>query len=286
MLLNKPAFDLKTLVVPGSKSNKYKAERDLVGLSEDRVCLFKSEADVEETINLPSRVLRNYPRFTVHTNLQDAHLYLVKREFLANVLTDKTLTTVKGELIPQLVEQQFRSKKGNKELAMEVDPTDINDSHHSREITCYAAVADAVTLRVNNIPAYWEAFRLVKAGHLKVDTDTPQLHKQAQIHQNAQIKECSVGMNSVVSEKTNLSGSAVGAGCVIKEKVILTNSIIMDGVTINSGVNIKDSIICEGSCVEGGSSLAQCIVGKQFAVPASSSFSNQILLDADRMMQV
>jgi len=108
MLLNKPAFDLKTLVVPGSKSNKYKAERDLVGLSEDRVCLFKSEADVEETINLPSRVLRNYPRFTVHTNLQDAHLYLVKREFLANVLTDKTLTTVKGELIPQLVEQQFR----------------------------------------------------------------------------------------------------------------------------------------------------------------------------------
>ena len=57
-----------------------------------------------------------------------------------------------------------------------------------------------------------------------------------------QMKECSVGMNSVVSEKTNLSGSAVGAGCVIKEKVILTNSIIMDGVTINSGVNIKVSL--------------------------------------------
>ena len=64
------------------------------------------------------------------------------------------------------------------------------DKMWSREITCYAAVADAVTLRVNNIPAYWEAFRLVKAGDLKLDTDTPQLHKQAQIHPNAQVIHC------------------------------------------------------------------------------------------------
>ena len=64
------------------------------------------------------------------------------------------------------------------------------------------------------------------------------------------MKDCSVGMNTVVSEKTNLSGSTIGASCVVKEKVIITNSVIMDGVTINSGVNIKVSREIYISCIK------------------------------------
>ena len=53
-----------------------------------------------------------------------------------------------------------------------------------------------------------------------------------------------------------------------------------------TAVYVQDSILCEGSSVEPGCELSSCIVGKQYKVPASSSLSNQILLDADRMMHV
>ena len=40
------------------------SERDLIGLSGNNLCLFKSEADVEEEINISNRVLRQCPRYT------------------------------------------------------------------------------------------------------------------------------------------------------------------------------------------------------------------------------
>ena len=40
------------------------SERDLIGLSGNNLCLFKSEADVEEEINISNKVLRQCPRYT------------------------------------------------------------------------------------------------------------------------------------------------------------------------------------------------------------------------------
>lgn len=65
------------------------SERDLIGLSGNTLCLFKSEADIEDEINIPPRILRQNPRFTVHTNLEDAHLYIVKKWILDEILADK-----------------------------------------------------------------------------------------------------------------------------------------------------------------------------------------------------
>ena len=64
-------------------------ERDLIGLREERVCLFKAEADIEDEINIPARLLRNVPRFTCHTNLQDAHLYLINKWLLDECLSER-----------------------------------------------------------------------------------------------------------------------------------------------------------------------------------------------------
>jgi translation initiation factor eIF-2B subunit gamma len=76
--------------VPGSKSTKYKKERDLVGLANhQRLCLFKAEADVEDEIGIANRILRAVPRLTIHTNLQDAHLYLLKKWICDFVAKDK-----------------------------------------------------------------------------------------------------------------------------------------------------------------------------------------------------
>ncbi|XP_023330677.1 translation initiation factor eIF-2B subunit gamma [Eurytemora carolleeae] len=285
LLLNKPAFDLKSLTVPGSKSTKYKNERDLIGLSGNNLCLFKSEADVEEEINISNRVLRQCPRFTVHTNLQDSHLYIVNKETLDQVLQDKSVTAVKGEMIPKLVSLQFNTIKGSKEEKMEMDNDFHGEKQKQRSLKCYAAITEETTVRVNNVPSYWDGFRIVRSGFHE-NSELPVVHEQAKVHEKSQMKDCSVGAGSVVSEKTTLTGVSVGANCTIHEKVRISNCIIMDGVTIASGSNIKDCIVCEGASLEAGCDLSNCIVGRQHTVSAQSNLENQILLDSDRMMHV
>merc|ERR1712013_708588 len=54
----------------------------LIGLSGDQICLFTAEADVEETVRVRSKVLASHPRVTVHSGLQDCHLYIMKRWIL------------------------------------------------------------------------------------------------------------------------------------------------------------------------------------------------------------
>ena len=80
------------------------------------------------SLNLTTSFI-NIHRFTVHTNLQDSHLYIVNKETLDQVLQDKSLTAVKGEMIPKLVSLQFNTSKGSKEEKMEMD----NDLHGEKQ---------------------------------------------------------------------------------------------------------------------------------------------------------
>jgi len=289
LLLNKPGFHLESSLVPGSSTNKYKKERDIVGLRGDAVCLFKAEADIEDEINIPKRLLNRNPRFTCHTNLHDAHLYLIKKYILDDSLNDKSMSAMKGELISKLIDSQFKSSKLDKIDSMDVDAhahADSNTLTPDRSLSCFATVTQSATIRVNNIPSYWLANKLIKDGSLPVESDLPVAHQLAKIHEKSQMKDCTVGSKSVVSEKTSLNSCSVGSNCTIQEKVVISNCIIMDNVTIHSGVTIKDSIVCEGATLETGCELTNCIVGKQLTVNAQSCHSNQVLLDSDRMMHV
>ena len=68
----------------------------------------------------------------MHTNLQDSHLYIVKKPALDQMLQDKSLTVVKGEMIPKLVSLQFTASKGSREEKMELDNARQADQHKQR----------------------------------------------------------------------------------------------------------------------------------------------------------
>ena len=90
-LLARTAADMRGVAVPGDKkSNKYKAERDLVGLHGDHLCLFTAEADVEEEeVKIGGKMMRSVGSFTVHTNLIDAHLYVMKKWICDYIISDR-----------------------------------------------------------------------------------------------------------------------------------------------------------------------------------------------------
>lgn len=286
VLLNKSVSDLKSRITPGSKTSKFKLERDLIGLSSDgqSLCLFQAEADVEEKVHISGKLLHAQPRFTIHSNLQDTHLYIINRLTLDEHLTNKSMSTVKGELIPRMVATQFKNKS---KLSEDLPKERYSLENKEIRLRCHATVTDEPTLRVNNIPNYWQAFQLIKQNILVPSfSNHQQKEESANVHEKCHFDNSSFAAKSNVHGKTTLKCCAVGAGVVVNEKVKITNSILMDGVTVNSNVNITDCIVCEGAVISPGAEMSLCIVGAQCTVAEGKNVANQVLLDSDSMMQL
>lgn len=75
-----------------------------------RLLLFKSQADVEEKLEVSKRLLAAHPRFTLHTRIKDAHLYLFSQWVLYFLQSKPSIVSIQSELIPCLVSGQFKQK--------------------------------------------------------------------------------------------------------------------------------------------------------------------------------
>jgi translation initiation factor eIF-2B subunit gamma len=51
-----------------------------------------------------------FPRVRVHTDLQDAHLYIFKRWIIDMVVEKENITSISKDLIPLLVKCQYQKK--------------------------------------------------------------------------------------------------------------------------------------------------------------------------------
>jgi len=286
-LLSKPMFDVKTAVVPGAKSTKHKKERDLIGLQGDQLCLFTAEADVEEEVRISKKVLRSMGRVTVHSDIQDCHLYVMKKWVCDYMMHDKNISAIKGELLPILVNKQFSKLKPKSDnLNLDNEKKSILDflpdnknilTSHKTSYVCSAYLSSLPCLRVNTVPVYWEANKRTKGT---------MLHPQAKIGEKAQLNDCRVGMNCSVSDKTTLTGVCLGMGSRVEEKVRLSNCVVMDNVVIETGSNIEDSIICDNCIISGKSSVKLSILGRGQKTGEGAELTSQLVLDKDRMMEV
>jgi len=282
-------------------TTKFKKERDLIGLSGDQLCLFTAEADVEEEVAISNKVLRAHPRITIHTNMLDAHLYIMKKWVCDYIVSDRNISTIKGELLPILVKKQFSKTK---QLANESEQMDLNrdriklldfvpdnNSFHSESKSrydCYAyqSKETGICLRVNTVPSYWEANKANIHGGMLARANMLAISPKAEVGEKANLTNCKLGFNCSVSNKTTLSNVSLGAGCRVEEKVRIANCIIMDNVTIASGANIQDSIICDNCSVSGKVTVKASIVGRSQTLEEGAVHENQLLLDTDRMMEV
>ena len=91
------------VTAPGPKT-RHKPERDLVGLTEGgaRLSLLASEADFEEEVEMRLAVLRRHPRLLIRRDLLDAHAYLLAPGLLDFVEKSSALSSLKGEVVPQV----------------------------------------------------------------------------------------------------------------------------------------------------------------------------------------
>ncbi|KAI4891083.1 hypothetical protein NFI96_002685, partial [Prochilodus magdalenae] len=255
----------------------------------------------EETQGLRKNESR-HPKMHIKTGLLDAHLYCLKRSVVDFLVNDKSISSLRGELVPYLVRKQFAKasrrddehtdqnlKRKDASASLEIPSSskdeallqlacerscwndhrgDMSEAYHGGQLRCYAHIMeDGTCYRVNTLAAYIEANRVA-----------PKLFEEPPVHPSAVISERSlvggdsiIGALSQIADKTSIKRSTIGASTTVKEKVKITNSIIMNGVTIEEGCNIQGSVICNNAVIGRGADLKYCLVGSGQCIEAEGA---------------
>ncbi|XP_035276064.1 translation initiation factor eIF-2B subunit gamma isoform X1 [Anguilla anguilla] len=310
-----------TETVPGQKGKKKGGEqRDFVGVdsSGKRLLFMANEADLDEDLVIRKSIMRKHPRMRIRTGLLDAHLYCLKKSVIHFLAENKSISSIRGELVPYLVRKQFSksvSSQKNKEDLDQNQKKDTNtnteihisspdeeqlqlarerscwndhrgdmcEAYHGGRLRCYVHIMEeGMCYRVNTLAAYIEANRMA-----------PKLSEEPPVHPSAVIYERSlVGADSIIgpscqiSDKTSIKHSTIGASTVVKEKVKIANSIIMSGVTIEEGCSIQGSVICSSAVIGRGSDLKYCLVGNGQRIEPEAERTNEVIVGSDQLMEI
>uniref|UniRef100_A0A3P9KWC6 Translation initiation factor eIF2B subunit gamma n=1 Tax=Oryzias latipes TaxID=8090 RepID=A0A3P9KWC6_ORYLA len=301
-----------TETVPGQKGKKKTAEqRDFVGVDQSgqRLLFMANEADLEDGLSLRKSVIRKHPRMHIRTGLVDAHLYCLKKAVVDFLSENKSISSIRGELLPYLVRKQFSktsplNSEGEaakflflmllcvirtfmvraQELSCWNDHRgDMSEAYHGGKLRCYVHILEqGLCCRVNTLAAYIEANRLA-----------PKLFEEPAVHPSSVISErCQMGSDSIigalcqVADKTSIKRSTIGNSTTVKEKVKIANSIIMHGVTIEEGCNIQGSVICSNAVIGRGADLKYCLVGSGQWIEPEAERTNEVIVGTDQLMEI
>lgn len=309
--------------VPGPKA-KQRSEKDFIGFDEkgQRVLYMTSEADLEEeTVTFKRSVLKKHPYINIRSNLTDCHLYLIKK-WVVDYVADKSFSSIKGELIPHIVNSQFKSEDSPEtqnqsssnteeekerdlysylpenstteklqDLSTWIDHTgDMADCYHGDQIRCYAYVVDdSSCVRTNTIAAYTETNRQIPKYWIKeaAKTGHSNIHSTVTLKGKSQIgNDCLVGQGATIGDKVSVKRSIIGKHCMIGDKVKITNSVILDHVTVGEGCNIQGSVVSANVHMNEKCEVKDCIVGTGQNLQANSKATNESIVEKDEMMEI
>uniref|UniRef100_A0A8D1TQ68 Translation initiation factor eIF2B subunit gamma n=1 Tax=Sus scrofa TaxID=9823 RepID=A0A8D1TQ68_PIG len=242
MLMRKGQDGLES--VPGQKGKKKAVEqRDFVGVDSTgkRLLFMANEADLDEELVIKGAILQ------------------------------KSITSIRSELIPYLVRKQFSSassqqgqeekeeelkKKELKTLDIysfikEVGPLtfalhdacwnacrgDSREDLSRSQVRCYVHIMkEGLCSRVGTLGLYMEANRQVSKLLPVICPEETLVHPSAQIVSKHLIGADSlIGPDTQVGEKSSVKRSVIGSSCVIRDRVTVTNSLLMNSVTVEEG---------------------------------------------------
>ncbi|XP_012667802.1 translation initiation factor eIF-2B subunit gamma isoform X2 [Otolemur garnettii] len=311
--------------VPGQKGKKKAVEqRDFVGVDNTgkRLLFMANEADLDEELVIKGSILHKHPRIRFHTGLVDAHLYCLKKYVVDFVMENKSITSIRSELIPYLVRKQFSSpsvqqrqeekeedlkKKDLKSLdiysfikednTLTLAPYDAcwnvcrgdrrEDSIRS-QVNCYVHIMkDGLCSRVNTLGLYMEANRQVPKLLSVLCPEESLIHSSAQIVSKHLVGVDSlIGPDTQVGEKSSIKHSVIGSACLIRDRVTITSCLLMNSVTVEEGSNIQGSIVCNNAVIEKGADIKNCLIGSGQRIEAKAKRMNEVIVGNDQLMEI
>ncbi|XP_071445003.1 translation initiation factor eIF2B subunit gamma [Hetaerina americana] len=280
---------------PGPKE-KHKPERDLVGVDPvtSRLVFLASASDFEDSVQLPRALLKKHQRLSLYSRLVDSHLYILKKWVVDFLAHERSISTIKGELLPYVVKKQLsrrsNSSSGQTGIAEHVgeDESIVNSPFTKKDIFQFAK-EDSETLRIREMsvwndhcndmsPAFHGDSIRCYAG-LVPETEINQGTSKniIGIRANTLVNYCAI--NQMVLEKwegvkelprisptSDVKSTQVCATCMIgddtkvSEKTSLKACVIGSRCVIEEKVRLVNCIIMDGVHIHSGSSLQGCVV--------------------------
>nr|XP_025037565.1 translation initiation factor eIF-2B subunit gamma isoform X4 [Pelodiscus sinensis] len=315
-----------TEMIPGQKGKKKPVEqRDFIGVDDTgkRLLFMANEADLDEELVIKRSLLQKHPRVHLRTGLVDAHLYCLKKYVVDFLAENRSLTSLRSELIPYLVRKQFSSaacvrqgrdskeqdqKKDEKSLdiysfvkgdsLLELAPDkscwnnlrgDMSEAFHGGRVRCYVHImTEGLCYRVNTLGLYIEANRQVpKLLPALLCPEEPLVHASAQVTDRTLVGSDSIiGPSTQVGEKTSIKHSVIGTTCTIKDRVKITNCIIMNSVTIEDGCSLQNCLICHNAVIEKGADLRDCLIGSGQRLEPKAKHLNEVIVGSEQLMEI
>ncbi|XP_051855845.1 translation initiation factor eIF-2B subunit gamma [Antechinus flavipes] len=311
--------------VPGQKGkNKPVEQRDFIGVDTTgkRLLFMANEADLDEELIIKASVLQRHPRIHFQTGLVDAHLYCLKKYVVDFLVENRSITSIRSELIPYLVRKQFSSpsslpermekeqspeKKDQKSIdiysfvkdhdLLTVDPHNTywkdcqgegQEGFARSRVSCYVHVMkEGVCSRVNTLGLYIEANKQIPKLLPVLCPEEALLHPSAQISDQAMVGVDSIiGPSVQVGEKTSIKHSVIGSSCLLRDRVKITNSLLMNSVIIEEGCSIQGSVICNNAVIEKGADIKDCLVGSGQRIEAKAKRVNEVIVGNDQLMEI
>ncbi|CAG9773617.1 unnamed protein product [Ceutorhynchus assimilis] len=302
------------IVVPGPKS-KHKPEKDLIGIDEQtqRLVFMASVSDFESQVTLPLSLLKKHTLVKMYSTLIDSHVYVLKNWVIQYLKSERSITSLKGELIPYIVKKQLSKPQKIDEVNQSIINTkdsndifsfaeedelelaireissfndhngDLKSSYNNDPIRCYAYIAPkgSIGLRVNTLPAYWSINGKIQEVWNKVSINMSLIQKspQANIQSNQVDDKCIISDGAKLNEKTSFKNANIGTNTTVNSFSRVFNSIVMNNVMIHEKVALENCIVCDNAVIEKGSSLKNCIVGNNHLVQAESECTNELLTE-------
>ncbi|VVC41167.1 Hypothetical protein CINCED_3A014609 [Cinara cedri] len=298
--------------VPGPKS-KNKLEKDIIGYDSktSRLLLMASASDYEETMPLSSSLLNKCLNLSLCSNLLDSHMYIMKRWIIDYLSKNKSMATLKGELLPFVVKEQLSKHvqgqakgKPNESLDENDEKVDIfnipkefnisslydvgNKSCAGDLLKCYACIMDSnIGVRANTLFDYCRINKIITKLNLNLEDEKDKISPEAEILSNQFEKNtCFVGPHTKIMEKTSIKSSNIGSRCIINPKTRITDCILMNGVIIEERCVLQNCIVCHDAIISAGCELKDCLISGNFKVPTGGKHYNEVLTAIDRLMEI
>jgi len=281
---------------------------DIIGLDEagKRLLVCESAADIalDKTLRVRKRVLKKFPFIKISDDYQDMHVYGFSKQVFDFLEENPDLLSVKGDLVPRLVSEQFKRRDKRSFI---VSPT---DGMHRQDIAlrlsstaveleddlrCCVSVAKGYTQRADSTSNYLQmnldilkgntVFKPVekvienKNGISYVDPSVWLGGEGGVPANSSNLKAvmmqigagCAVGARTVLQERAVIKKSVVASDCVVGVGARINNSVLMKGVTVGNGANIQNCVLASKCNVAAGITLKECFVASKCEVAVTSS---------------
>nr|XP_051698305.1 translation initiation factor eIF-2B subunit gamma-like [Oryctolagus cuniculus] len=222
-------------------------------------------------------------------------------------MENKSITSIRSELIPYLVRKQFSSacsQQGQEEKDEDLKKKEL------KSLDIYSFIKEANTLTLAPYDACWNACRgdtwedlsrtqvrcyvhIMKEGlcsrvntlglYMEANRQVPKLlpvlcPEESLVHSSAQIVnkhlvgvDSLIGPDTQIGEKSSIKRSVIGSSCHIKDRVTITNCLLMNSVTVEEGSSIQGSVICNNAVIEKGADIKDCLVGSGQRIEAKGN---------------